>query len=96
MEKMELEPGMYQAVLLGVEFYTDNKEVADFLNENEKLPVEAFDMRFPGLVDAAITARKELDMERYAALTLLHRRGWIQASAGPRYMCIASNRIPVQ
>jgi len=98
MEKINLEPGMYQTQLLGAVLYTDNKEVADFINEriDRFLPQDEFDKAFPGLIKATVLARKELEMERFAVEQLLHRRGRVQASAGPTYMCMASNWIPVE
>ena len=94
-EKIDLEPGMYVAQLLGAQLYTDNKEVADFINDTDNPRVEDFDLRFPGLVEAAMTARKELEMERFVVIQLLHRKGRVQASAGPTYMSIASNWITI-
>jgi len=92
-EKVDLEPGMYSARLMGAKLYTDNKKLATVLNESDKLRVEDLDIQFPGIIQAALMAKRELEEERFVVVSFLHRRGRIQASSGADYMCMASNWI---
>lgn len=99
-KKIILEPGMYTAQLLGAKLYTDVKELADYLNKELRpgtSPQQAkdIDKEFPGLLPSVISARFELEADRFVVDSILHRKGRIQASAGPNYMCMASDWVAI-